>query len=106
MIWGSGLLRFCREILESTEGSARLFLRPSPRLDFHLEASADRIFHDCSPPSGAEEGAGQGACTLTVEFLPHLALGGLQLNVPLEVTRHLSVVGERRVDGELSFCGF
>lgn len=57
-------------------------------------------------PVAAEEGARQGACPLTVELLPHLALGGLQLNVPPEVTRHLSVVGERRVDGELSFRGF
>ena len=44
-------------------------------------------------------------CLLTVQLLPHLALGGLQLDLPPEVARHLSVVGERRVDGELSFRG-
>lgn len=99
-------MRFCREILEPTEGWARLSLRPPPRLDFHLEASADSIFNACFPPSSAEEGAEAGVCPLTIELLPHLALGGLQLNVPPEVTGHLSVVGERCVDGELSFRGF
>lgn len=99
-------MRFCREILEPTEGWARLSLRPLPRLDFHLEASADRIFHVCFPPSSAEEGAEERVFPLTVELLPHLALGGLQLNVPPEVTGHLSMVGERCVDGELSFRGF
>lgn len=41
----------------------------------------------------------------TIELLPHLALGGLQLYLPSEVSSHLPVVGERRVDGKLSLCG-
>lgn len=41
----------------------------------------------------------------TVEFLSHLALGGLQLNLASEVASHLPMVGERRVDGKLSLCG-
>lgn len=47
----------------------------------------------------------QGSRPLTIELLPLLALGGLQLDLTPEVTRHLSVVGERRVDGERSFRG-
>lgn len=40
-----------------------------------------------------------------VELLPHLALGGLQLNLPPEVASHLPMVGERCIDGNLSLCG-
>lgn len=72
---------------------------------FLSEAIAERLFRSCPRPSSTEEGAGEGSCPLTIELLPLLALGGLQLNLPPEVTHHLSVVGERRVDGELSFRG-
>lgn len=61
----------------------------------------DNSFH----PSSTEEGAGGWSCLLTIQLLPHLALGGLQLNLPPEVARHLSMVGEGCVDGELSFRG-
>lgn len=47
----------------------------------------------------------EGSCPLTIELFPFLALGGLQLNLPPEVACHLSVVGERRVDGEQGFRG-
>lgn len=53
------------------------------------------------PGTAATEAGG----SLTVELLPHLALGGLQLDLPLEVARHLSMVGERGMDGQLGLRG-
>lgn len=41
----------------------------------------------------------------TVELLPHLALGGLELNLPAEVAGHLPMVGESCVDRKLCLCG-
>lgn len=92
---------------QSLNLSAPHFIQlPSKDVTWHSQYSAALLRGLSSLPLTPQRCRGYGGSRpLTIELLPLLALGGLQLDLTPEVTRHLSVVGERRVDGERSFRG-